>query len=337
MALIIILSRAGLSLDVRELKKSGRSAVMMCFIPASCEIIGAVIFVPLLLGITHTEAALAGSVLAAVSPAVVVPGMLRLIEENRGTDKQIPQIIMAGASADDVYVIVLYTAFLSILTRGHATALEFLQIPTSILLGIVMGIIFGLILSIVFKKIRTDPVAKVIITFCVSLFMVYIEEMGKSLIHKSGLIGVMAMGMTIFLKNKPAARELSGKYNSIWKIAEIVLFVLVGAAVDINAAVSNGIAVLILFLICLLFRMAGVFICFIKTRLNLKERLFCMLAYCPKATVQAAIGAEALGAGLSCGNVILCMAVLAILITAPLGAFLIERTKGKLLNKNSPG
>lgn len=332
-ALVIILTRAGLGLDVNELKKAGRPALLMCFVPATFEIIGTVIFAPMLFGISYIEAALAGSVIAAVSPAVVVPRMLGLIDKGYGIDKQIPQIIMGGASADDVYVIVLFTSFLAILSGGSASALDFIQIPTSILLGIILGIITGFALVLFFKKIHMRDSAKVIVILSVSFLLLGFEDILEDYVHISGLIAIMALGMSIFAMNKELSKRLSAKYNKIWIAAEIMLFVLVGAAVDIKSIISYGLTALILLVIAMAFRMSGVFVSLLGTKLSMKERLFCMFAYSPKATVQAAIGAVPLAAGLECGELILAVAVLAILITAPFGAFMIDFTYKKLLVK----
>lgn len=332
-ALVIILTRAGLGLDVNELKKAGRPALLMCFVPATFEIIGTVIFAPMLFGISYIEAALAGSVIAAVSPAVVVPRMLGLIDKGYGIDKQIPQIIMGGASADDVYVIVLFTSFLAILSGGSASALDFIQIPTSILLGIIVGIITGFALVLFFKKIHMRDSAKVIVILSVSFLLLGFEDILEDYVHISGLIAIMALGMSIFAMNKELSKRLSAKYNKIWIAAEIMLFVLVGAAVDIKSIISYGLTALILLVIAMAFRMSGVFVSLLGTKLSMKERLFCMFAYSPKATVQAAIGAVPLAAGLECGELILAVAVLAILITAPFGAFMIDFTYKKLLVK----
>lgn len=332
-ALVIILTRAGLGLDVNELKKAGRPAFLMCFVPATFEIIGTVIFAPMLFGISYLEAALAGSVIAAVSPAVVVPRMLGLIDEGYGTDKQIPQIIMGGASADDVYVIVLFTSFLTILSGGSASALDFIQIPTSILLGIAVGIITGFILVLFFKKFHMRDSAKVIVILSLSFLLLGFEDLLEDYVHISGLIAIMTLGMSIFAMNKELSKRLSAKYNKIWIAAEIMLFVLVGAAVDIKSIISYGLTALILLVVAMIFRMSGVFVSLLRTKLSMKERLFCMFAYSPKATVQAAIGAVPLAAGLECGKLILAVAVLAILITAPFGAFMIDVTYKKLLVK----
>ena len=330
-ALVVILTRAGLSLDIRELKKSGRSALLMCFVPASLEIIGTVILAPVLFDISYTEAALIGSVIAAVSPAVVVPRMLKVINEGYGTDKQIPQIILAGASADDVYVIVLFTSLSSIVSGGSASVTDFIQIPTSILLGVLLGISVGLFLNFFFKKVHIRDSAKLIIIISLSFLILEIQDLSSDFVRVSGLIAIMVLGMTLFTKYPLLAKRLSAKYNKLWVAAEIVLFVLVGAAVQVNSITRYGISAIFLLIGALIFRMLGVFISLIKTKLNMKERLFCMLAYTPKATVQAAIGAIPLALGLECGSLVLSVAVLSIIITAPFGAFMIDLTYQKLL------
>ncbi len=331
-ALVIILTRAGLSLDIKELKKAGRSALLMCFVPASFEIIGTVIFAPLLFDISYMEAALIGSVIAAVSPAVVVPRMLKVMNDGYGTDKQIPQIILAGASADDVYVIVLFTSFSAIVSGGNASVTDFIQIPTSILLGIVLGIAVGLLLNIFFKKVHIRDSAKLVIIMSLSFLILAFQGFTAEYVRVSGLISIMVLGMTLFSKYRILASRLSDKYNKLWVAAEIVLFVLVGAAVNIDSITEYGFSAVILLIAALLFRMLGVFVSLLKTKLNMKERLFCMLAYTPKATVQAAIGAIPLAMGLKCGSLVLSVAVLSIIITAPFGAFMIDLTYKKLLN-----
>lgn len=334
-ALVIILTRAGLSLDIKELKKAGRPALLMCFVPATFEIIGTVIFAPMLFGIPYMEAALIGTVIAAVSPAVVVPKMLKVMEEGYGTDKQIPQIILAGASADDVYVIVLFTSFAAILSGGNASVTDFVQIPTSILLGVLAGIAVGLALNFYFRRIHIRDSAKLIILMSLSFLLLALQDFSADYVRVSGLIAIMTLGMTILAKYPVLAKRLSQKYNKLWVAAEIVLFVLVGAAVNIGGVAEYGLSALLLLLAAMAFRMTGVFVSLLKTKLSMKERLFCMFAYTPKATVQAAIGAIPLAMGLDCGGLVLSVAVLAILVTAPFGAFMIELTYKKLLNRKA--
>ena len=320
-ALIIILARAGLSLNVSELKKVGRPAIMMCFVPACFEIIGMILLAPKLLGISVVDAAVMGTVVGAVSPAVIVPKMLNLIENGYGKDKSIPQLILAGASVDDVFVIVLFSAFLGLSQTGDMSAVSFVKIPISIVLGITVGIFVGIVLGKFFAKAHIRDTVKIIILMCVSFLLVAFEDTYG--------------GISLQKVRKEATERLSQRYNKLWVVAEILLFVLVGASVNIDYALKAGVAAIILIFLVLLFRMFGVFICMLKTNLNLKERLFCMIAYLPKATVQAAIGGIPLSMGLNCGETVLTVAVLSIIITAPLGAFLIDLTYKKLLTKNT--
>ena len=333
MALIIILMRAGLSLDLNDLKKVGRPAILMCFVPACFEMIGMVILAPQLLGISVIDAAIMGAVVGAVSPAVIVPKMLKLMEEGYGTQKSIPQLILAGASVDDVFVIVMFSAFTG-LAQGNSVSIQsFINIPISIVLGIMMGCIIGLILAKFFEKVHIRDTAKVIILLCLSFILVTLEDSFSSLIPFSALIAIMGMGIALQKKRETMAIRLSIKFNKLWVASEIILFVLVGATVDISYALSAGITTVILILGVLIFRMIGVLVCLVKTNLNVKERVFCIIAYTPKATVQAAIGGVPLAMGLSCGHIVLTVAVLAILITAPLGAFMIDKSYKKLLIK----
>lgn len=332
-ALIIILMRAGLSLDLNDLKKVGRPAIFMCFVPACFEMIGMVILAPQLLGISVIDAAIMGAVVGAVSPAVIVPKMLKLMEEDYGTQKSIPQLILAGASVDDVFVIVMFSAFTG-LAQGNSVSIQsFINIPISILLGIIIGCVIGFILAKFFEKINVRDTAKVIILLCLGFVLVSLEDNFSSVIPFSALISIMGMGIALQKKRETMAIRLSIKFNKLWVAAEIILFVLVGATVDISYALSAGITAVILILGVLLFRMIGVLICLMKTDLNVKERLFCVIGYTPKATVQAAIGGVPLAMGLSCGHIVLTVAVLAILITAPLGAFMIDKSYKKLLTK----
>ena len=325
-ALIIILMRAGLSLDVDDLKRVGRPAILMCFVPACFEILGMLVLAPRLLGITVLEAAVMGAVVAAVSPAVIVPKMIMLMEEGYGTDNSIPQLILAGASVDDVFVIVLFSAFTGLAQGGSVSPVSFVQIPWSILAGILAGCGAGALLALYFRWVHIRDTAKVIILLCISIVLVSLEDALKGTFTFSSLISVMCMGITLQKQRETVAGRLSLKFNKLWVGAEILLFVLVGATVDIHYAVSAGAAAILLILGALVFRMAGVMCCLLGTRLSLKERMFCMAAYMPKATVQAAIGGVPLSMGLACGNIVLTVAVLAILITAPLGAFLIDLT-----------
>ena len=334
MALIIILIKAGLSLDLSDLKKVGRPAVLMSFVPASFEIIGYVLFAPLLLGVSSMEAAVMGAVLGAVSPAVVVPRMIRLMEEKRGTDKSIPQLIMAGASCDDIFVIVLFTTFLSMAQGGKPKLLDFVNIPISILLGVAVGAVFALILALFFEArgylIRNS--VKVMIILGVSFLLIAIETWVKQWVAVSGLLAVVSMACVLKIKSADCVtRRLSEKFGKLWLAAEVILFVLVGAAVDIRYTLSAGMTAIGMIWIALTFRAVGVALCLIGTSLNIRERLFCVIAYLPKATVQAAIGSVPLSMGLSCGSIVLSVAVLGILITAPLGALGIDLSCKKLL------
>lgn len=332
-ALIIILTRAGLSLDIKDLKKVGRPAVLMCFIPACFEMTGMVLLAPRILGISTLDAAIMGAVVAAVSPAVVVPKMIKLMEEGYGVKQGIPQLILAGASVDDVFVIVMFTAFTG-LAQGEAVSLKsFVNAPLSVITGIFVGLAAGCLLAKFFEKVHIRDTSKVMILLSVSFILVTAEDYAADMIPFASLIGVMAAGISLQKKREVVAKRLSSKFNKLWVVSEIMLFVLVGAAVDIQYAVKAGIAPVFLIFSVLIFRMTGVFVCLLKTKLNIKERAFCMLAYMPKATVQAAIGGLPLAMGLSCGNIVLSVAVIAILITAPLGAFCIDMTYKQFLQR----
>lgn len=330
-ALIIILTRAGLSLDINDLKKVGRPAILMCFVPACFEMTGMIILAPLLLHISYIEAAVMGAVIAAVSPAVIVPKMLKLMDEGYGVNKSVPQMILAGASVDDVFVIVMFSVFTGLAQGNGVSAVSFIRIPVSIILGILIGMAAGTILAIYFKKIHIRDTVKVIILLCISFLLVTAEDRFSDIIPFASLIAVMCIGIALQRNRKEAAVRLSVKFNKLWVCAEVILFVLVGATVNISYAISAGISAVMLIFGVLLFRMAGVFVCMIKTKLNMRERLFCVIAYMPKATVQAAIGGVPLSMGLACGNIVLTVAVLAIIITAPLGAFLIDLTYKRFL------
>lgn len=333
-ALIIILARAGLTLNISDLKKMGRPAILMCFLPATLEMIGTVLLAPKLLSISTMEAALLGAVIGAVSPAVIVPKMIRLIEEGYGTEKGIPQLILAGASADDVYVIVLFSTFTSLVQGGNVSVLRFVNIPVSVVLGILAGLLCGAFLAVMFMKWELTGTVKAIVFLCVCFLLSAAEDAISLPITFSSLIAVMFIGIAMQKKNGEDARILSGKFNELWKGAEVILFVLVGACVDISHLANAGASVLLLLAGALVFRMLGVWVCLLKTALSGREKLFCMLSYTPKATVQAAIGGIPLAMGLPCGDTILTVAVVAIMITAPLGAFAIDRTYQKFLIKN---
>lgn len=336
-ALIIILIKAGLSLNLSDLKKVGRPAVMMAFIPAGFEILAYFIFAPYFLGATRIEAAVMGAVLGAVSPAVVVPRMVNLIETNYGTKKSIPQMILAGASCDDIFVIVLFTTFVSMAQGGSASVMDFVNIPVSIILGVILGVVAGYILTLIFETsyshkhcIRNSM--KLIIILGVSFLLMSIESWLKGIVSVSGLLAVVSMACVLKIKSiASVAKRLSEKFGKLWLAAEILLFVLVGAAVDIRYVFAAGIPALLMIFTALAVRAVGVLICMIGTPLNLKERAFCVIAYMPKATVQAAIGSVPLAMGLECGQLVLSVAVLAILITAPIGAIGMDLTYKKLL------
>lgn len=332
-ALIIILTRAGLSLDIKDLKKVGRPAILMCFVPACFEMAGMILLAPRILGISTLDAAIMGAVVAAVSPAVVVPKMIKLMEEGYGVKKGIPQLILAGASVDDVFVIVMFTAFTGLAQGESVSVKSFVNVPLSVITGALAGLAVGYLLAKFFERVHIRDTSKVMILLSVSFILVTAEDYFSNVIPFFALIGVMAAGVSLQKKREVVAKRLSSKFNKLWAVSEIMLFVLVGAAVDIQYAVKAGAAPVLLVLAVLVFRMAGVLVCLLKTRLNRKERTFCMLAYMPKATVQAAIGGMPLAMGLSCGNIVLSVAVIAILITAPLGAFCIDATYRRFLQQ----
>ena len=336
MALIIILIKAGLSLDLADLKKVGRPAILLSFLPATFEIMAYVIFAPKIFGISLIDAALMGSVLSAVSPAVVVPRMVYMIENNIGTKKGIPQMIMAGASCDDIFVIVLFTSFLSMAQGGKLNAIQFLNVPISIILGIIFGAMFGYILYYFFENafnndrmIRNST--KLIIILAISFMIMALEEKLANVVAISGLLAIVSMASMLRVKmTDKVSDRLSEKFGKLWIGAEVLLFVLVGAAVDIRYTLSAGFAAILMIFIALAIRSIGVLISLIKTPLTGKEKLFTVVAYLPKATVQAAIGSVPLAAGLSSGNIILSVAVMGILITAPMGAIGIDRLRRNL-------
>ena len=330
-ALIVILTRAGLSLDINDLKKVGRPAILMCFLPACFEIIAVVLVAPKVLGITILEAAIIGSVIAAVSPAVIVPRMIKLIKEGYGRENSIPQLVMAGASVDDVFVIVLFTVFTSLAMGDSISPLNFVQIPISIILGIIAGVIVGFLLTKLFSKFSIRDTNKIIIILSVSFLLLELEKSLEGIVAISALLSIMTLGIIITRKNSKLADRLSSKYNKLWVGAEILLFVLVGATVDLNYAFKAGLPSIFIVFVALIIRMIGVYVSLLKTKLTKKEKLFCMIAYTPKATVQAAIGAIPLTIGLACGQDVLTVAVLSILITAPFGAIGIDRLYTRLL------
>lgn len=340
MALIIILLKAGLSLNLADLKRVGRPAIMMSCVPASCEILAFFLFAPGILGVTRIAAAVMGAVLGAVSPAVVVPRMVQLMDAKYGTDKSIPQLILAGASCDDIFVIVLFSTFLGMAHGGHANLMDFINIPVSIVLGIALGAITGYLLSLFFETAYTHNHCvrnsmKVIVVLGVSFLLMAIETWLKESISVSGLLAVVSMACVLKIKSVTfVSKRLSEKFGKLWLAAEVLLFVLVGAAVDIRYTLNAGIAAILMIFLALIFRSAGVALCLVGTPLTWKERLFCMIAYLPKATVQAAIGSVPLAAGLACGKIVLSVAVMAIVTAAPVGAFGMDVLYKKLLNRD---
>ena len=332
-ALIIILTRAGLGLDLSGLKKIGRPAVLMCFVPASFELLGMILLAPKLMGASVLESAVMGAVLAAVSPAVVVPRMVKLMDEGYGVKEGIPQLILAGASVDDVYVIVLFSTFVGMMQGEGASILKFVNIPVSIFWGIAIGLLLGVLLAYFFKKVHIRDTSKVLIILSISFLLVVMEDKLTTAITFSSLIAVMFIGIGLQKKREAVAERLSVKYGKLWVAAEVFLFVLVGATVNIEYLGKVGAKAFVVIIGALIFRMFGVFVCLLGTGLKRKERLFAMVAYTPKATVQAAIGGIPLALGFACGDTVLTMAVLAIVLTAPLGAFAIDLSYKKLLNK----
>ena len=339
MALIIILLKAGLSLNIADLKRVGRPAILMSFLPAVFEIIAFILLGPIILGITPIEGAVMGAVLGAVSPAVVIPRMVHLMDHRYGTSKSIPQLIVAGASCDDIFVIVLFSTFTSMAQGGSAKVMDFVNIPLSIILGIAVGALVGWLLSLFFETayahehcVRNST--KVVIVLGLSFLLMDVEKWLEGIVAISGLLAVVSMACVIKIKSTEfVSKRLSEKFGKLWIAAEVILFVLVGAAVDIRYTVEAGLASISIILLALVFRSLGVILCLAKTDLNFKERVYCIIAYIPKATVQAAIGSVPLAMGLPCGQIVLTVAVLSILITAPLGAILMDSTYKKLLVK----
>lgn len=339
MALVIILIKAGLSLNIEDLKKVGRPAILMAFLPALFEIYAFILFAPLVLGLNRVEAAIMGAVMGAVSPAVVVPRMVQLMDEGYGTNKGIPQMILAGSSLDDVFVIVLFGTFTSMAQGNGAQIEDFISIPVSIVLGILLGAVVGFVLAWFLETnyshqhlIRNS--VKVIIVLGVSFLLLALEDWLEGIVSVSGLLAIMSMSLVLAMRSKPGViSRLQEKYGKLWLAAEVILFVLVGAAVDIRYTLQAGAGTIFMIAVGLLFRCAGVWLCMIGTELNRKERLYCIIAYLPKATVQAAIGSVPLALGLPCGNIVLSTAVLSILLTAPLGAIGMDLSYKKLLKQ----
>lgn len=333
-ALIIILTRAGLGLDLTSLKKIGRPAVLMCFVPATFELAGMLLLAPRLMGMSLLEAAVMGAVLAAVSPAVVVPRMVKLMEEGYGVKEGIPQLILAGASVDDVYVIVLFSTFSGMMQGEGASVIRFVNIPVSIILGMIIGLTIGILLAFYFQKVHIRDTAKVLIILGISFLLAAAEDSLTTPVTFSALIAIMFIGVGLQRKREAVAKRLAVKYGKLWVAAEVFLFVLVGATVNIGYLGRVGMRALLMIAGALLFRMAGVWVCLLGTGLKTGEKAFTMLAYTPKATVQAAIGGIPLALGFACGDTVLTVAVLAIVLTAPLGAFAIDLSYRKLLTKS---
>mgnify|MGYP000053157991 FL=1 len=333
-ALIIILTRAGLGLDLASLKKIGRPAVLMCFVPATFELAGMLLLAPRLMGMSLLEAAVMGAVLAAVSPAVVVPRMVKLMEEGYGVKEGIPQLILAGASVDDVYVIVLFSTFSGMMQGEGASVIRFVNIPVSIILGMIIGLTIGVLLAFYFQKVHIRDTAKVLIILGISFLLAAAEDSLTTPVTFSALIAIMFIGVGLQRKREAVAKRLAVKYGKLWVAAEVFLFVLVGATVNIGYLGRVGVRALLMIAGALLFRMAGVWVCLLGTGLKTGEKAFTMLAYTPKATVQAAIGGIPLALGFACGDTVLTVAVLAIVLTAPLGAFAIDLSYRKLLTKS---
>ncbi len=331
LALVIILTRAGLTLNIKDLKKVGFSAVLMCFLPALFEILATTFIAHKVFNLSYLNSALMGTVLGAVSPAVIVPRMIKVINEGYGKKNSVPQLILAGASADDIFVIVLFYSLLSLSLNNSFSPLNIIQIPTSILLGTFVGIVLGVVLNKFYSKFKLDLTIKIIILLSISFLLLELENILKPICSFSALISIMSVGITIFQLNINLSNELSKGYNNLWKVWEIVLFVLVGTQINLSYAFNFGLKSLCVLLFALLIRFVGVLIAVLPSKLNFKEKIFCLIAYTPKATVQAAIGSIPLSMGLSCGNQILTVAALSIILTAPIGAFLIDKTYKTLL------
>ncbi len=335
-ALLVILARAGLNLNLADLKKCGLPAVLMCFVPATFEIIGTILLAPMILGLSWIEAALLGSVLAAVSPAVVVPRMIRLIQEGYGTKEAIPQLILAGASMDDIYVIVLFSVFSTMAAGGSFEAGRLLEIPISIVLGLVVGVLCGYLMGMFYAKVKVRDTISVIQFYAITFLLVALENVLTGMVPFSSLLAVMTFAFILKHQAANQAAIILKTSDAMWVVAEVFLFVLVGAVVNVNYAFASGLQALLLLVLVMAFRMVGVWLCVLPSKMAFKSRLFCMIAYTPKATVQAAIGAIPLAMGLACGQTILTLAVLSILVTAPLGAFAIDHLYPKLLSKEQP-
>lgn len=333
LALVIILTRAGLSLELEDLRRAGRPAVLLCFVPASFEVLGMVLLAPRLLGISTLDAAIMGAVVAAVSPAVIVPRMIRLMDEGWGAEKSIPQLILAGASVDDVFVIVLFTAFTGMAQGGSFSPVALLSVPVSIVLGLAAGLALGTGLARWLDRPALRLPVQVLLLLSLAFLLVEGENRLEGLIPFSGLLAVMGTGIGLQRRSKACAKALSGAFSTLWVGAEVILFVLVGAEVDVRYAAAAGAMAVITVLGALCFRAVGVCVCLLGSGFSLREKLFCILSYLPKATVQAAIGGVPLAMGLGCGEIVLTVAVIAILVTAPLGALGIELSYRTLLSR----
>lgn len=336
-ALVVILIRAGLAMDLKDLRRVGRPALLMSFVPATFELAAVVIFAPLLLGVSYLDAALLGAVLAAVSPAVVVPRMLKLMGTGYGRDKSIPQLILAGASVDDIYVIVLFASFIGMYQGQSFDFLSLVRVPISVVSGLILGTLTGYVIVWMFKKITMRGTIRMLLLLAVSFLFVELESAVRAYVPISGLLAVMALGGTILKKDGTLAKQMSAKLSKTWVVAELFLFVLIGAAVDIGYIGKAGMMAVYLLILALLFRIAGVYVSLVKTGLNRQEKLFCAISYLPKATVQAAIGAVPLSLGIATGDTILAVAVLAIVITAPIGAIGVDLTYKRLLTQGTMG
>ena len=332
LALIIILVRAGLGINKEDLIKVGGPAIRISFIPVLLEGFTIAFLAIRLFGFSFIEGGMLGFIIAAVSPAVIVPQMLKLLDQKIGTDQGVPTLILAGASIDDVFAITLFSAFIGLYTGTNSNLTwQILGIPLSIVLGIGLGVVFGLLLGRLYKHYRMRDTKKVLILLGVAIFMTAIESWLQDRVNIAALLGVMSMGFVLMEQKPDVSRRLASKLNKIWVLAEIVLFVLVGAQVDIAIAINAGLLGLLIILIGLSARSIGVFLATLGSHFSWKERLFCVIAYLPKATVQAAIGGIPLSMGIESGGLILALAVVAILFTAPLGAIGMDRTAPILL------
>lgn len=333
-ALMIILLRAGLNIDFQDLKKVGRPAILMSFLPATLEIIGTIILAPIFFGMSYLSAAILGAIVAATSPAVVVARMLDLMGMGYGKKKGVPQMILAGSSMDDIFVIIIFTALTALAQTGEFHWLSMLSMPTSIILGIAGGLLVGWLLSLAIEKYQLSGGYPVILSFGMAMLFDGIEKAMTGPIGFSALLAVMAMGFMMFRVNPVQAKSVQVGFNHLWQVFEIILFVLVGASMSIESVKDSGLIAVVLIVLLLVFRGLGVLLSVLGTQLNKEEKAFAIFAYIPKATVQAAIGAVPLAMGLPNGQIILTISVVAILVTAPLGAVLIDQTHNRLLRND---